>query len=634
MKLKSKESISLHVFAILVASIFALIIFPDFLSYNVPPLNVDSHLTSRSLDVSWVVTQSFANFNNLIWGKEFVFTYGPLSPLGLRVPWGESLINFLLFDLFFLINIFSIVYLSLVKNRNKLFSLLTLSIIILVTPNFYGGDYAILYFFILFFWIIQSIESSKTIYFINQILIVTLLFFFKFNTCLISIVVFFLSASFQLYDKKISLLKYSIVLATPLILIFVGSKLLDVDLYSYIYFGLEIVKGYNEIMYLHLGFFSKNINWVILFGISAVLFLMHIMYHNKAKNTKTIFITGIFMLCLYVLYKQSFVRGDIEHIEGFFQLTPFLLFCTSYFYSKQWKYSHNIMLVTILLIPLLFNREDIKSNLETKKLSKTNYINGLKQFNSDFGYSLKNSKNLLPENVLNDIGNSTVDIYPWDILLLLENNLNYLPRPVIQSYTAYTKALENLNFEHYNSENGPEYVIYQYRSIDNRYPLFDEPKLNLVLQYNYEPLYRFNFSDEELVLLKRKSDFKPIKLQFEDEYAIKVGAPLVPKENTYYEVELYPKIKGKLYSVLRNYPEIKLKILDSDFNQSVYKTSNALLQTGIYSKTIFDDTDDIYYNFSADTTFNGKFVKAYYFSPENKSHFKDRIRIKEYKIKQ
>jgi hypothetical protein len=66
----------------------------------------------------------------------------------------------------------------------------------------------------------------------------------------------------------------------------------------------------------------------------------------------------------------------------------------------------------------------------------------------------------------------------------------------------------------------------------------------------------------------------------------------------------------------------------------VYKTSNALLQTGIYSKTIFDDTDDIYYNFSADTTFNGKFVKAYYFSPENKSHFRDRIRIKEYKIKQ
>ena len=633
MKLRSKKKIGFHVFALLIALLVALLMFPDFFSYNVRPLNEDNHLI-KSLDVSWVVTQSFANFNNLIWGKEFVFTYGPLSTLGLRVPWGESLINFLLFDLFFLVNIFSVVYLSLIKNRNKLFSLLTLIIIILVSPNFYGGDYAILYFFILFFWVSQSIESSKTIYFINQILIVTLLFFFKFNTGLISIVVFFLSVSFQFYEKKISLLKYLIVLSTPLFLIFIGSQLLNVDLYSYIYFGLEIVKGYNEIMYLHLGFFSKNINWVLLFTISAVLFLLLIMYHNKSKNSKTIFITGIFMLCLYVLYKQSFVRGDIQHVEGFFQLCPFLLFCTPYFYSNKWRNSHNIMLVTILLIPLLFNQNNIKNNLESKKINKTNYFNGLKQFNSDFAHSLKNSKNLLPQKVLNDIGNSTVDIYPWDILLLFENNLNYLPRPVIQSYTAYTKALENLNFEHYNSENGPEYVIYQYRSIDKRYPLFDEPKLNLVLQHNYLPLYKFNFSDEELVLFKRKPDFKPIKLIFEDEYAIKVGSPLVPKEKTYYEVELYPRIKGKLYSILRNYPEIKLKILDSDFYKTEYKTSNSLLKSGIYSNKIFDDIDDIYYNFREDTTYYGKFVKAYYFSPENKNHFKNRIRIKEYKIKQ
>ncbi|MFN3907427.1 MAG: hypothetical protein ACK4JX_00150 [Flavobacterium sp.] len=35
----------------------------------------------NTLDISWAVAHSYANFKDLIWGVDFAFTHGPLSPL-------------------------------------------------------------------------------------------------------------------------------------------------------------------------------------------------------------------------------------------------------------------------------------------------------------------------------------------------------------------------------------------------------------------------------------------------------------------------------------------------------------------------------------------------------------------------
>lgn len=634
MRLNLKDLYSLNALAIFIAVLASLILAPNFFSYNVFPLSAAQHMSTKSLDVSWMVTQNFANFNNLRWGKEFVFTYGPLSTLGLRIPWGESKISFILFDVFNFINIFFLVFLSIKNNSNKIITFFALILLVLSIPNLFGADYAIIYFFSLLFWMTQSLEKPKSFYFIFQILCVIIMFFFKFNTGLIALVMFYFSLLYHLYIGHVSLIRFAVFSIVPLLLILLFSSIYNVALYDYIYYGLEMVKGYNDIMYLHSKWFSSYIDWVVLFSVCSVALLVSSLFNQKIQYIKIAFLTGVFILSLYILYKQSFVRGDIQHLREFFSFALLLVFCMPYFFKNKRSSKLNLLFIPIFLIPILVNKDEIKSKTKSISVNKENYFRQISEFNSNFGHSLQNTKNSLPDKVIEEIGDETVDIYPWDILLLFENKLNYLPRPVIQSYTAYTKALENLNFDLYNSEKGPEYVIYHYGSIDKRYPLFDEPKLNLVLELNYKPLFKFNFSEENLILFKKKPNFKPIKLIFQDEYAIKLGAPFVPEENMYYEVEHYHTMKGNLYSIARNSPEMRLRVLDDNFVLNDYKTSNALLQSGIYSKTYFKTTNDVYYNFRNDTTYQNSSVRAYYFKPKNREHFKDKVRIKTYKIEQ
>jgi hypothetical protein len=90
-------------------------------------------------------------------------------------------------------------------------------------------------------------------------------------------------------------------------------------------------------------------------------------------------------------------------------------------------------------------------------------------------------------NVSNTIGNSSVDIVPWDIALCWAYDMNWTPRPVFQSYSVYTKYLDDLNSQYYNGKTAPQFVLYAEGSIDGRYPPFDEPATfrDILLNYGY-----------------------------------------------------------------------------------------------------------------------------------------------------
>jgi hypothetical protein len=103
--------------------------------------------------------------------------------------------------------------------------------------------------------------------------------------------------------------------------------------------------------------------------------------------------------------------------------------------------------------------------------------------------------------VLRAIGNQSVDIIPWDIALCWAYGMNWHPRPVFQSYSAYTQKLDLVNALHFATDDSPSFVIYSYKSIDGRYPLFDEPETfrNILCRYEY-----FDQSGEFIVLRRRE----------------------------------------------------------------------------------------------------------------------------------
>jgi hypothetical protein len=267
-----------------------------------------------------------------------------------------------------------------------------------------------------------------------------------------------------------------------------------------------------------------------------------------------------------------------------------------------------------------------------EKFIKNNYISAYKAFTTTSGMLLYQNNSPLPISITQKTGNNTIDVFPWNIQLLIENKLNYLPRPIIQSYSAYTPYLEKLNFEHYNSPKAPEFVIYDYASIDDRYPLFDESRVNVVLAKNYELAELFEYDGRKLLLLQKKKDFKKVTFTKIKEYAMYLNAPLVPKEGVYYEVYFYNSLKGKAVSILEHAPEIGMEILANDGLTTHFKTSKLLLESGVFSSQIITQTSDFMNMMQTSENSKNRSIKAYYFKPVHRNSFNDKMKIIEYKI--
>ena len=297
-------------------------------------------------------------------------------------------------------------------------------------------------------------------------------------------------------------------------------------------------------------------------------------------------------------------------------------------------------LFPILLIGIVFyinfKNKEITSEKLSQRFSKKEYVNDYELFvltNGNF-YLHPNTNSFSPE-IKAKIKDNTVDVFPWNIHMILENKLNYKPRPVIQSYSAYNKYLEDLNFNYFNSEKAPEFVFYDYESIDGRYPLFDESKVNLVLSKNYQISDTLTHNNRKMLLLKKKTDAKPLKFVKINEYAMLLDSPLIPVEGVFYEVNLFNTFSGKAKSILRFTPEINLEIVTKE-KVTTHRTSKALLEAGIFSNLAVRNVADFAKliepnRISKETDFP---IKAYYFRPKKMSLFGDKIKIVEYKITQ
>lgn len=101
----------------IVPALLVLLIFNvQFINY---PALLDSGDPIHGLDPSWQIMLTHALKHKMVWGKDIVYTYGPLGFLETRVAYGISPIWLLLFDGFVLINLFSIFRSYIQQSSNK-----------------------------------------------------------------------------------------------------------------------------------------------------------------------------------------------------------------------------------------------------------------------------------------------------------------------------------------------------------------------------------------------------------------------------------------------------------------------------------------------------------------------------------
>jgi glycosyltransferase involved in cell wall biosynthesis len=68
----------------------------------------------------------------------------------------------------------------------------------------------------------------------------------------------------------------------------------------------------------------------------------------------------------------------------------------------------------------------------------------------------------------------TVDLYSYEQDYVIAKGWEYSPRPVIQSYSAYTPALAEINARHLQGPQAPQTIFFRVHPLDNRYPSLDD----------------------------------------------------------------------------------------------------------------------------------------------------------------
>lgn len=612
-----------------VSFVFAYFLFPSYYESNIFPLQ-PSDQAWTTLDPSWFINLNYVKTLNLKWGEDVVFTYGPLAQLVTKVGWNENKYLFLFFDLFLFANWFFIFFISLKKSKNYILTLTLAVIIVLILPSWTGVATSIILLFFFQFWIRQAFETNEVVSYLFLITISVLIFFIKLNTGLISLPIFFTLLIYKFFKREINYKFFFFSFITPIVLILILCNSLNVSISNYIINSLEIIKGYNGIMYLENqieGSLGKIVILISLFIASLILAL----WDKKLRKIEKIGYGAMYLLFFFILYKQAFVRADVGHINEFFIYFPLFIFTIPDFHNCK-KINYVVLLILCMLFVDLKFLNDNKTHVVdfNNKISKKEYVNGLLNKTNTSGLFITEGYSRLPEEFIKKIGNNTVDVFPWNIQMLLENKLNYYPRPVFQSYTTYTDKLQELNYNFYNSAKAPEYIIFEYQSIDYRYPLFDESLVYIVLKENYSVECVGKIDNRELLLLKKKSNQRKIEFEKINEYAMPLSSILIPKEDVLYKIESYKNISGNLFSTLKHGLEIELVIQLENGGKISFKTSDDLLRAGVFSKTFIKDLNDFKNYFLKPDALEE--ISFYQLKVKNEDFLKKKLRITEYKI--
>jgi hypothetical protein len=188
---------------------------------------------------------------------------------------------------------------------------------------------------------------------------------------------------------------------------------------------------------------------------------------------------------------------------------------------------------------------------------------------------------------------STIDVMPWDIGIFYEQaSLHWDPRPVLQSYQAYTPWLDQQDADFLRSATAPDFIIYSYLTVDDRYAAFDEPATFRALLENYRVA---KVLGPQVVLLQRVAATSPSE-SVESTSCAPLGTAIdVPQHagvRTFAHVDMKRTLVGSALNLLAKSPEARVTLTTAagSFDRRLVQ---AVAGDGLYVTSFLSATPDI-----------------------------------------
>jgi hypothetical protein len=188
----------------------------------------------------------------------------------------------------------------------------------------------------------------------------------------------------------------------------------------------------------------------------------------------------------------------------------------------------------------------------------------------------------------------TTDIYSADQSALLAAGLDYDPRPIPQSYSAYTLVLERENADHLTGATAPTNILFAVQPIDNRFPALEDGLSWPLLLTRYD----ITGLNDGFAILQKNTTRPPVN-PFAGSPAIagtfRLGQTVKLPANmplVWAKIDLRPSLAGKLNSFLFKPPRLDITYRFANGSAETFRYIAAMGAAGFIAAPLVQNATD------------------------------------------
>ncbi|HEY1944473.1 MAG TPA: hypothetical protein VGH40_20360 [Roseiarcus sp.] len=356
---------------------------------------------------------------------------------------------------------------------------------------------------------------------------------------------------------------------------------------------VEFIAGYSDAMS------SSGPGIEIVAYIAACLVLGITNYHWLRSSNRPGFALGLGVtLLLFVAFKEGFVRHDGHALIASAAVSLFVVILAVGLPLPRLPLALVACLVCAGVIEFDYNRLEPSTvagevispfvDAATGLLSRVQAPDALRE---GFDDQIASIRRQAP---LPSLTGGT-DTYSFGQSRLLANGLDFDPRPVFQSYSAYTPALLEANAAHLVGDAAPRNILFAVQPIDSRLPSLDDGASWPLLLTRYDPVA---LTPDGVAILRQRSapttdQPLPASPNHWDHYRLKRTIPLpVTDSPLWAQIDAKPSVLGQLAKIIFKLPKLKIEFRMSDGSVRKYRYIADIGERGFVVSPLVSDTRD------------------------------------------
>ena len=548
------------------------------------------------LDPSWVLGINQAHVQGLVMGRDLVWTYGPLGFLSIPNPAGHHMGPAFLYQVsMYLLWCAALARLcfGLVPAGRGAWIALVFCMAAAMDP-FLAGDH--LEAAALVLAVATLLDESRWISI--ELLLLSLLaataMLVRYNLGFELIAVFLVLALAN-FRRAIPAL---VTFPTALVGLYVAETGHIATLGAYFRNGWELASGYSEAMSL------PGPAEAVAVILTALVCLFSAGLWFGRRSTRFWAAQAAAAVFAFFLFKNSVTREDGPHLAPFFTKLALisLLFWVGTGKRRPVAIGLMAMQAALLIAGYIFldhiwpgAGERLRSRLElqgTGDLARAylHWPQTWQRLEAESSHNVWEGR--LPHAFHQAVGGGTVDVEPWNISAVAANGWRWQPRPVFQSYAAFTPALDNLNARHIQSPGAADFVLVNWETIDSRHPFLDDPASWRARLDRYAP----DYANDRAVLMRRRSS--PVERSSEPlgAAAMHWGQDAAVPSSTDWVIlyaDVRPTLWGKLRKLLFRLDPVWLNVEFRSGRKQRWRAIRPNLENGVLINQFPQDLGDI-----------------------------------------